>query len=205
MTETELDKVQPLIEIQKRLSAVQAELKVPKNNYNSFGKYSFRSAEDILEAVKPLCIKQGLLLNLTDTVVNIGGSNYVQAMATVRFSTEFVGSDGWARESVTKKGMDDSQITGSASSYARKYALNGLFAIDDTKDADTNEHHTQTGTTSPLATQMQREAIKRRLEKMGIVPEEMNNYLSSEYDVTPPLTKADAAKIMERMMESDTR
>jgi len=126
----------------KNLAKVQGELKAPKNQYNSFGKYNYRSCEDILEAAKPLCLENGLVLNLSDTIINVGQSNYVEATATV---IDIETGDkhsvtASARESVTKKGMDDSQITGSSSSYARKYALNGLFSIDDTKDADTNEY-----------------------------------------------------------------
>jgi len=123
----------------KKLLEVQKELKAPKNQFNSFGKYNYRSCEDILEAAKPLCNQNGLVLNLSDDIDNIGNHNYVKATATVidveTGEKHFVTAS--AREAVTKKGMDDSQITGSSSSYARKYALNGLFSIDDTKDADT--------------------------------------------------------------------
>lgn len=127
-----------------RVQAAQTELKAPKNQYNSFGKYSYRSCEDILEAAKPVCAKHGLMLVLTDEVKQIGERYYVEATARL-YDTEgekhdFVQSTASAREADTKKGMDDSQITGTASSYARKYALNGLFNIDDTKDADTDEY-----------------------------------------------------------------
>ena len=120
----------------KELIEIQKELKAPKGQYNSFGKYKYRSCEDILEAVKPLCTKLGLLLTISDEIVEIGGRVYVKATATIRKESQYVTVSAFARESETKKGMDDSQITGSASSYARKYALNGLFLIDDTKDAD---------------------------------------------------------------------
>jgi hypothetical protein len=132
--------------VYKRLANVQGVLKAPKNQFNSFGKYNYRSCEDILEAVKPLCIEQGLLLSLSDTPINVGNSNYIEATARVIDieSGEKHEVTASARESVTKKGMDDSQITGTASSYARKYALNGLFCIDDTKDSDTDEHVKQT-------------------------------------------------------------
>lgn len=129
----------------KNLAKVQSELKAPKNQFNNFGKYNYRSCEDILEAAKPLCLENGLVLNLSDTIINVGNSNYVEATASVidieTGDNHFVTAS--ARESVTKKGMDDSQITGTASSYARKYALNGLFSIDDTKDADTDSHTKQ--------------------------------------------------------------
>lgn len=130
----------------KRVSEAQAELKAPKNQRNNFGNYNYRSCEDILEAAKPICKKYGLMLNLSDKIVCVGERYYVEATATI-YDTEsdaYVFSMASARESETKKGMDDSQITGTASSYARKYALNGLFNIDDTKDADTNEYKQQT-------------------------------------------------------------
>lgn len=123
------------------LGAVQTQLKAPKGQYNSSGKYSYRNCEDILEAVKPLLEKQGLVLLMSDDLVNIGDRYYAKATAEVRDSTDSIFVTAYAREEETKKGMDASQITGAASSYARKYALNGLFLIDDTKDADaTNDH-----------------------------------------------------------------
>ena len=128
----------------KELIEIQRELKAPKGNYNSFGKYKYRSAEDILESVKPLCHKNGCLLTLSDSVELIGERFYIKATAKITNGTDSVEVTAYAREEETKKGMDGSQITGTASSYARKYALNGLFCIDDTKDADTDEFHKQT-------------------------------------------------------------
>lgn len=120
---------------------IQARLKAPKSQFNSFGKYYYRSCEDIVEAVKPILAEFGYYLNMCDDIVECGGRVYVKATASVMDgSTIIQSSSALAREPETKKGMDDSQITGTASSYARKYALNGLFAIDDTKDADSNEH-----------------------------------------------------------------
>lgn len=127
-----------------KLIKIQTELKAPKDKYNSFGKYKYRSAESILEAVKPLCEKYGCLLTLSDEVVNIGDRYYVKATAVLRTPKAQFNVTAYAREDETKKGMDGSQISGTASSYARKYALNGLFCIDDTKDADTDEYHNQT-------------------------------------------------------------
>ena len=125
----------------KHLMAIQRELRAPKGNYNSFGKYKYRSCEDILEAVKPLCYKNESVLTISDELCQIGDRYYVKATATLKTpDTEFI-STAYARESETKKGQDESQITGTASSYARKYALNGLFCIDDTKDADMDEYH----------------------------------------------------------------
>ena len=129
--------------VREKLAAVQKVLKAPKNQYNSFGKYSYRSCEDILEAVKPLCIENGLILTISDDIVAVGERYYIKATAAVTDvqDGEKVECSGIAREAEERKGMDSSQVTGSTSSYARKYALNGLFSIDDTKDADaTNDH-----------------------------------------------------------------
>ena len=130
----------------KRVGMAQAELKAPKNQYNSFGKYNYRSCEDILEAAKPINKKYGLVLLLTDKPVCIGQRYYIEATARLYDieSEQFIEATASARESDTKKGMDDSQVTGTASSYARKYALNGLYNIDDTKDADTDAYKKQT-------------------------------------------------------------
>lgn len=128
------------------LMAVQAELKAPKNQHNSFGKYDYRSAEDIIEAVKPLLKENGLFLNMSDEVVLVGDRYYIKATVKVVdvVTGESVQTSALAREAAQKKGMDESQVTGTASSYARKYALNGLFAIDDNRDADTDEYARQT-------------------------------------------------------------
>lgn len=122
----------------KELIAIQSELKAPKNQFNKFGGYKYRKAEDILEAVKPLLNKQKCTLTITDDIVMVGNRIYVKATATIKNEKgECETTTGWAREEETKKGMDGSQITGASSSYARKYALNGLFAIDDNADSDT--------------------------------------------------------------------
>lgn len=123
----------------EKLANIQKTLKANKDLYNKFGGYSYRSAESILEAVKPLL--DGAILMLTDEVVLIGDRYYIKASAYFEDGEFMRVSTGWAREPENKKGMDESQITGTASSYARKYALNGLFCIDDAKDADTDEHH----------------------------------------------------------------
>jgi hypothetical protein len=120
----------------KTLIKIQGELKAPKNQKNTFGNYMYRSCEDILEAVKPLLVQNECLLTLSDKVIEVGGVAFIEATATF-IHGEFTHSvTASARHANTKKGMDDSQITGSTSSYARKYALNGLFCIDDTKDSD---------------------------------------------------------------------
>jgi len=127
----------------KELVKIQKTLKAPKNQYNSFGKYKYRNCEDILNAVKPL-LPENITTYTTDEIVLIGDRYYIKSYAVFTDGTNKVEVNGFARESLTKKGMDDSQITGTASSYARKYALNGLFDIDDSKDADTDEHTNQT-------------------------------------------------------------
>jgi len=127
------------------LQQIQSELKAPKGQKNNFGNYSYRSAEDILSAVKPLLQKHGVSLIISDDIVGVEGRVYVQATATLWVDDKdcepLARSTGFAREALTKKGMDDAQITGSASSYARKYALNGLLCIDDTKDPDATNTH----------------------------------------------------------------
>lgn len=144
----------------KELIEIQSELKAPKSQFNKFGGYKYRKAEDILEAVKPLLAKQKCTLIITDDVVLIGNRIYVKATATIKNEKgECETTNGWAREEETKKGMDGSQITGASSSYARKYALNGLFAIDDNADSDTTndgqhqEAQQQTQTQQPTTKQ----------------------------------------------------
>lgn len=126
----------------KELIMIQTELRAPKNQFNRFGGYAYRSAEDILEALKPLLLKYDCLLTLKDEIILIGNRFYVRATASLRNSEgSIVEVTAYAREEESKKGMDSSQITGAASSYARKYALNGLFLIDDQKDADATHTH----------------------------------------------------------------
>lgn len=122
----------------KRLAEIQLKLDAPKNQWNDFSKFHYRSCEDILEGVKPLL--NGLILNLSDDVVCVGDRIYVKATATLTDGVSTMVGTAMARESLTKKGMDDSQVTGTASSYARKYALNGLFCIDDEKDSDSQDN-----------------------------------------------------------------
>jgi len=133
------------------LADIQAKLKAPKGQFNSFGKYHYRSAEDILEAVKKVVNPMGFSIVLTDQVKEVGGRIYVEAIASLFNGELEYNSTGFAREEETKKGMDGSQITGAASSYARKYALNGLFAIDDTKDSDATNDHGKSQESKPQA------------------------------------------------------
>lgn len=131
--------------IYEKLLNIQKDLKAPKGQYNSYGNFKYRSCEDILEAVKPLLAREKVTLLISDEVVEIGGRVYIKATARLydMEGSEGIENTALARESSDKKGMDESQITGTASSYARKYCLNGLFLIDDTKDADTDEYRNQ--------------------------------------------------------------
>lgn len=138
-----------------KLMKIQTELKAPKNLYNSFGNYSYRNAEGIQEAVKPFLKKHNCVLTLTDEIVEVGGRIYVKAVAVLNdcdSDTQFA-VKAYAREAETKKGMDEAQITGATSSYARKYALNGLFLLDDTKDVDSEEYQAPAQKTTQKNTQ----------------------------------------------------
>jgi len=138
-------------EFYAQLAEIQRTLNAPKGQYNSFGKYHYRSCEDILEGVKPLL--NGLFLSISDEIVLIGDRYYVKATATITDGETTHSASAMAREAVDKKGMDDAQITGATSSYARKYCLNGLFGIDDAKDADTDEHKHQQNNAKQAAQQ----------------------------------------------------
>lgn len=133
------------MKVLEKLTRIQTKLKAPKNLHNSFGNYNYRNAEGIQEAVKPYLAEEGCTLLLSDTIENIGERYYIKATATFVDNESEQGDkievSAYAREPIEKKGMDVSQITGATSSYARKYALNGLFLLDDTKDADSDEHH----------------------------------------------------------------
>lgn len=189
--------------IYEKLLAIQTELKAPKGQRNDFGKYNYRSCEDILEAVKPLCQKNQATLVLSDELVNIGERYYIKATATLYDTTENtqISNSAYARESETKKGMDDSQITGTASSYARKYALNGLFNIDDTKDADTNEYHQQNSKEwqveeNPKISKEQVTILKKTIEKYKVTDEQVQETLTKlNYKKLEDILVADYATI----------
>lgn len=155
----------------QKLGAIQRELKAPKGQYNSFGKYKYRSCEDILEALKPILGKYDCTVTLSDDLVQIGDRYYIKATATLYDGENRVSNTAFAREDADKKGMDGSQITGTASSYARKYALNGLFLIDDTKDADTDAYHEQTHRAEPdakaAAAKAKAKEVKKALVKLA--------------------------------------
>lgn len=155
----------------QKLIKVQATLNAPKGQYNSFGKYHYRSCEDIMGAVKPLLAEHGLVQFVSDEIVLIGDRYYVKATVTVTDGENTHSVSALARESLNKKGMDDAQVTGSTSSYARKYALNGMYNIDDTKDADTNEYRQQ-------ANQKAHQQVKQAAT--GFDPEKaLSNFTSS--------------------------
>lgn len=159
--------------IHEKLSCIQCELKAPKNQYNSFGKYNYRNCEDILEGAKPICNKYRTTLTVCDSINFIEGRYYVEATASLYDwdSDAVISNSAYAREAETKSGMDVSQITGASSSYARKYALNGLFCIDDTKDADTDAYkqQVQKGDEKELSTLTQQWSKNRqRMDALGI-------------------------------------
>lgn len=154
----------------ERVSLLITELKAPKSQRNNFGKYNYRSAEDILEAVKPLANNYGLVPKLSDEPVMIGDWHYIKATASIKDvkTGEEEIATAYAREPLAKKGMDESQITGTASSYARKYAMNGLYQIDDTKDADSDEYTEQVKQATPKPiTKSQQEALQKRSDEIA--------------------------------------
>lgn len=204
--------------IYEKLLNIQAELKAPKGQENKFGRYKYRSCEDILEAVKPLLAKNKVILQLTDKIECLGNRYYIKATA-ILIDTEdtkngeiaYIENTAYARESEEKKGMDDSQITGTASSYARKYALNGLFCIDDTKDADTNEFKEQQDKVTKqdkeqileenideLVTEQQAKTIYAIMRQKGL---DVEKQLLTNYSITntKDLTKRQYASILNKI------
>jgi len=174
-------------ELQERLLKVQSELKAPKNQRNNFGKYNYRSCEDILEAVKPLLAKHGLLITIADQVHEAGNYMYVESTVMVSYEGDRLASTAQAGIDPNRKGMDIAQSFGSSSSYARKYALNGMFLIDDTKDADaTNTHGNVTKTvTKKKATKQVISAMKKAVtegNKQAVI-DKITDYELSEQDV----------------------
>lgn len=179
--------------IYEKLGKIQQELKAPKGQFNNYGGYKYRSCEDILEAVKPLLKANNCLLTINDEIVTIGERYYIKATAcltSIDDSAEMINNTAYAREEETKKGMDGSQITGTASSYARKYALNGLFLIDDTKDADTDEHAKQTGAEPKKASPKQLEYIKNLVKD---IPSMLKYY---KVDKLEDLTASQASEVI---------
>lgn len=189
--------------LQQKLIEIQAELKAPKSQYNKFGGYNYRNCEDILEAVKPLCAKHEIVPLLSDEIVMIGDRFYIKATAKVTDGKEEITTTAFARESKDKKGMDESQITGSASSYARKYALNGLFCIDDTKDADFMDNSQSGKQQQPKAQQQPPKETHVKgydefvaLQKSKKVPPaEITKYIAAEFK-KPRLAMLDAFEMV---------
>jgi hypothetical protein len=189
------------LNINEKLLIIQSKLKAPKSQYNSFGKYAYRNAEDILEAVKPLLLETKTVLNISDDVVMVGDRYYIKSTATLGDTegTDLYSVHAFAREEESKKGMDGSQVTGAASSYARKYALNGLFAIDDTKDSDSTNQHgkgetvetrakTQTKVPNkpkaqPFDVNKMVEVIKTTAKSLDMTDEELLDFAAAEYNV----------------------
>lgn len=166
--------------IYEKLLNIQNELKAPKNQFNKFGNYKYRNAEDILEAVKPICLKYKAVINVYDTIKQVGDRYYVEATAVItdtENSENYIENRASAREEETKKGMDTSQVTGATSSYARKYALNGLLCIDDTKDTDSEEYqkkaqpkqNVKVENKEVMITDQQKEIIKKIYTKEEII------------------------------------
>lgn len=167
------------ITFQQKVVAIQSKLKAPKGQYNSFGKYNYRSCEDILEGVKPLLSEHELVLTIEDNIEMIGDRYYVKATATLSDGTNSISTSAYARESLDKKGMDSSQVTGATSSYARKYALNGLLCIDDTKDADTMNNAKQ----DTQETVYNWNTLKARATQGGISETDLKHYLKDTLKV----------------------
>lgn len=175
------------LNIYEKLLNIQNELKAPKNQFNKFGNYKYRNAEDILEAVKPICLKYKAVINVRDTIIQVGDRYYVEATAyitDVEKPAEYIENKASAREEESKKGMDSSQVTGATSSYARKYALNGLLCIDDTKDTDSEEYQ-KSEKKEVMITDSQKELIISKFDKEDIKTylEELNKSKLSELTI----------------------
>lgn len=188
--------------LQQKLIEIQAELKAPKSQFNKFGGYNYRNCEDILEAVKPLCAKHEIVPLLSDEIVMIGDRFYIKATAKVTDGKDEIATTAFARESKDKKGMDESQITGSASSYARKYALNGLFCIDDTKDADFMDNSQSNKQQQPKPQQPPKEAHVKGYDEFlalqkskKVPPAEITKYIAAEFK-KPRLAMLDAFEMV---------
>lgn len=171
--------------LNQRVGDIQHKLKAPKGQYNSFGKYNYRSCEDILEGVKPLLKEHNLALLIDDEIVQIGERYYVKATAKITDGREIVSATAYAREPDTKKGMDESQITGATSSYARKYALNALLCIDDTKDADTMDN-SKKPVQQTQETVYNWQTLKARATQGGISEDDLVHYVTETLKAKKP-------------------
>lgn len=195
--------------IYEKLSAIQEELKAPKNQWNDYGKFNYRSCEDILTALKPICRKHRTTLILTDDLVNVGDRNYVKATAKLadldvemNCGNFYIAVTAFAREEETKKGMDGSQITGASSSYARKYALNGLFNIDDVKDSD----FTNTAQKEPQRTQSAPQAKPSAPQaKPSTAPKAKASAPTNAYDANPERCDSCGTEISDKVRDYSMR
>lgn len=186
MSEVEIRK-----NIYQKMVDVQSELKAPKDKENTFGKYKYRSAEGILEAVKPLLKENELVISITDSIEAVGDRVYVKATVTIIdvHSGDKIETSAYAREALEKKGMDSGQVTGATSSYARKYALNGMFAIDDSKDLDTDEYRTEGNNRAnkQMAEQQDKNTacneLSRKAEQLGINTDKIKQIIRTHYKV----------------------
>lgn len=190
----------------EKLSDIQQKLDAPKNQWNDHSKYKYRSCEDINEAVKPLL--KGLLLKISDELVQIGERYYIKATAEITDGKESISTTAYAREAEDRKGMDHSQITGAASSYARKYALNGLFLIDDTKDPDTQDNTKQGDPKSVKASTKQISLImslgKKKCDKekfLMLLEQHHGKYVKTDTSIGIEITKKDASEFIKTLTE----
>jgi hypothetical protein len=193
--------------IKDKLLNIQQELKAPKNQRNKFGGYNYRSCEDILEAVKPMLKSNNCILTISDELVNIGERYYIKATATLTDAEteEHIRNTAYAREADSKKGMDESQVTGACSSYARKYALNGLFCIDDVKDADatnTNEKEQESDTKSDKKASPKQIELINKLVDDEKIPAMLEYY---KVDSVEALTMAQASEIIAKKKGGETK
>jgi hypothetical protein len=191
----------------QKLLKIQAELKAPKNQYNKFGEFYYRSCEDILSAAKPLCVREGILLYVTDDVKLVGERYYVKATASVTDGENTIFAEAYARETESRPKMDAAQLTGSASSYARKYALNGLFCLDDTKDADAMKPEESTPKAAPKAKTKEAPKAPRKVgslraiaaaaKEIGVTNDDIKEVMRRHYnkETSNELTDAQAAEM----------
>lgn len=194
------------------LTEIQNELKAPKNQYNRFGKYKYRSCEDILEALKPLLLKHKATLIINDEIQEMGTRIYVKAICTFVVGDEKIQTTAFAREEESKKGMDGSQVTGASSSYARKYALNGLFLIDDTKDADTDEFKEQSknkqeNKSKQELTKEQINILYSMASEKGFTQKDIQSVISKSFNKrsVTELSQTEYNEILDRMEKSASK
>jgi hypothetical protein len=203
------------MKINEKLMNIQRDLKAPKNQFNAFGKYKYRSCEDILEAVKPLLVENKMTLVISDSIEGVNQKNYVKATVVLTDveNGDKIESAAYAREADNKKGMDDSQITGATSSYARKYALNGLFGIDDSKDADSTNTHGKEAKTKPTKKKSAKTVsedeileIEKLISETGIDKVKFQKWLkdsfkASKIDDIPQVAYAKVISVLESKKE----